>query len=265
VDHRHPVLLAASALYLVTVVAQTATADPVVGAVATVVRTLVWLVFAASYVLRVVRSRGPVAFVLSHPLQLLVLLVPGVLVALVLARAVVDAGGPARPGRRVVRRTVVTLAVVATSLVLLLAAAVLIAERGAEGALIVDYAGAVWWAFATVATVGYGDLVPVTQAGRALAVGGMLLGIGVIGTLTAGIAAHVTRLAQEPPDAEDAEDEQGDEGEGEGEGLTLVLAELRALRAEVAVLRQAAGPEGPGGPGDAPAAGAGPVPPRPPG
>jgi voltage-gated potassium channel len=36
---------------------------------------------------------------------------------------------------------------------------------------------AVWWAFTTVTTVGYGDIVPVTAAGRVVAVALMISGI----------------------------------------------------------------------------------------
>jgi len=41
---------------------------------------------------------------------------------------------------------------------------------------------ALWWSFVTLTTVGYGDLYPVTAAGRAVAVVTMLVGIGILGT-----------------------------------------------------------------------------------
>ncbi len=47
----------------------------------------------------------------------------------------------------------------------------------------------VWWAIVTVTTVGYGDYVPHTVAGRIVAVGLMLLGIGFVALLTATIAS----------------------------------------------------------------------------
>jgi voltage-gated potassium channel len=48
----------------------------------------------------------------------------------------------------------------------------------------------VWWAVVTVTTVGYGDVVPQTPAGRILATGLMLTGLGVISTLAAAVAAY---------------------------------------------------------------------------
>ena len=51
-------------------------------------------------------------------------------------------------------------------------------------------ADALWWAFVTATTVGYGDLSPTNGLGRVAAVGLMLVGIGTIGMLTGSIATY---------------------------------------------------------------------------
>jgi voltage-gated potassium channel len=48
---------------------------------------------------------------------------------------------------------------------------------------------ALWWAFATISTAGYGDKFPVTTEGRIIAAVLMTAGIGLFGTFTAYIAS----------------------------------------------------------------------------
>ena len=48
---------------------------------------------------------------------------------------------------------------------------------------------AIWWGFATITTVGYGDKYPVTLEGRIVAIILMIAGVGLFGTFTAFVAA----------------------------------------------------------------------------
>jgi len=81
----------------------------------------------------------------------------------------------------------VLIAVVVT--LLLGAWLVLLFEDKAKGSNIHDYPDALWWDIVTVTTVGYGDRFPVTKGGRVVAVILMLVGIGLIGVLTATVAS----------------------------------------------------------------------------
>lgn len=49
-----------------------------------------------------------------------------------------------------------------------------------------------WWAAATLSTVGYGDIAPKTIAGRILAVVIMIIGVGTFAIMTAAIASRTT-------------------------------------------------------------------------
>ena len=54
-----------------------------------------------------------------------------------------------------------------------------------------------WWTVATLTTVGYGDVSPVTMGGRITAAVFMLAGIGVVSFITANIAAFFVESDQE--------------------------------------------------------------------
>ena len=47
----------------------------------------------------------------------------------------------------------------------------------------------IWWALVTITTDGYGDITPVTTLGRVVASSLMLLGLGLIATITAIVSA----------------------------------------------------------------------------
>src|SRR5215831_11169135 len=67
---------------------------------------------------------------------------------------------------------------------------VLLFEENAKNSNIHNFGDALWWAIVTVTTVGYGDRYPVSAGGRGVAVVLMLIGIGLIGVLTATVASY---------------------------------------------------------------------------
>lgn len=69
------------------------------------------------------------------------------------------------------------------------AVAVLDAEQHDQAANITTIGEALWWACTTVTTVGYGDYFPVTTEGRLVAVALMIVGISLVGGVTATVAA----------------------------------------------------------------------------
>ena len=67
------------------------------------------------------------------------------------------------------------------------------AESGVNP-LVLSFSDAVWWAFATMTTVGYGDVVPVTDTGRIIAVCLMLTGGVLFLTFIALLSSAFTEL-----------------------------------------------------------------------
>jgi len=65
---------------------------------------------------------------------------------------------------------------------------VLVTERNAPDANIKTASDALWWAYVTVTTVGYGDEYPVTNSGRIVGVLLMTIGVGLFGVITGYLA-----------------------------------------------------------------------------
>ena len=76
---------------------------------------------------------------------------------------------------------------------------------------------AMWWAFTTVTTVGYGDHYPVTTEGRLVAAALMAVGVAVFGTIAGGLASWLSH----PTDGDSAHPSNYD--------LQCQIAELRDL------------------------------------
>jgi voltage-gated potassium channel len=119
---------------------------------------------------------------------------------------------------------------------------VLLFEEKTKGSNIHDYPDALWWAIVTVTTVGYGDRFPVTEGGRVVAVILMLVGIGLIGVLTATVASV---FIKEHTDANKEEFKKGHADLGQqlsviSDRLADVERRLGAAPAEVAAVDAAA-------------------------
>jgi len=56
---------------------------------------------------------------------------------------------------------------------------------------------AIWWAYVTITTVGYGDKFPVTMEGRIIAAVLMTAGVGLFGTFTAYVSSWFVVVKQE--------------------------------------------------------------------
>lgn len=64
-------------------------------------------------------------------------------------------------------------------------------EAQSPNAEITDAGQAMWWSIVTITTVGYGDLVPVTEEGRILASGLMTIGIILVSVLTSYVTSNL--------------------------------------------------------------------------
>lgn len=167
----------------------------VVADACSVVNIVLWVAFAADLAFRTWLSGRPARYLATHPFDILVVAVPmfrplRLLMLLTASKRLFRSGGLEQGAKAVSVATVLVIFVASV--------AELQAERGAPGANIETFGDALWWAVSTVTTVGYGDLYPVTVAGRLIATGLMLVGIALVGVITAAVAAwFVTQNSQE--------------------------------------------------------------------
>ena len=152
----------------------------------------VWACFAVDYVARLMLSVQKGRFVRTHKLDQLMVLLP----MLRLLRVVL-----------LLRRSLASVSTerIAGSIVSLVVVAMFVSaffmwrvEHNAPGATITTFRYAIWWAIETTTTVGYGDYTPVTAAGRIIATAVMVVGVGLIGTVSASVAAWFVKRHSKP-------------------------------------------------------------------
>ncbi|MFI9506387.1 potassium channel family protein [Nocardia sp. NPDC052566] len=202
-------------------------ASPVLDAWLTRVDVLIWVLFAGDFAVRLCLSRNRWQFVRSHPVELLIVVLPPfrplrlLRAALLLLNAL----------HRKVTRARLALFVGASSVLLLLLCSLAFfdAEYGMPDSKIHNFGDALWWSMVSVTTVGYGDVYPVTTEGRLISLILMTCGIGLIsfaiGTTTSWVMDQL-KTVEETTDRTDRE-------------IGRLIEEIRNLRAEVAALRRA--------------------------
>ena len=183
--------LTIAALAFISVYAWQVLADPgpLLGSAAAAMMWTIWAVFAFDYVVSLSLAPKRWRWFFTHFHELLIVVLP-VLRPLRLLRLVTLLSVLQRAAGSTLRGKVLLYAVGSSVLLVGVAAlAMLDVERNAPGATITTFGDALWWAVVTITTVGYGDVSPVSNPGRFIAVGIMIAGIALLGTVTAMLAA----------------------------------------------------------------------------
>lgn len=180
-----------------------------VGSAATAVYALVWAVYGADFAVRLAMAgRGNRwRFVYSHPLDLVMVLLPMLRPLRVVRIVVLLAEVFRRHAEASKRFQAVFYVVSVTGMILLVSSlAILDAERHASGTQVADFGDALWWSVVTATTVGYGDMVPQTVEGKAIAAFLMFAAIGLVGLVSGSLASwFVDRVSAAEETAERAE------------------------------------------------------------
>lgn len=217
-------LIAASALFLVAY-AWEVIAD-LQGSALTAGETVIgitWAVFLLDYAVNLVLASRRWHWFSTHLFDLAIVVLPmlrplRVLRLVTLLRVLQRTAGAALRGR-----ILIYVASAASLLVFVASLAVLDVERPAPGAHITSFGDALWWAFETVTTVGFGDFTPVTIEGRFIAVGLMIGGVALIGLVTATLASWIIERIVERDETKNA----------------ATVAHIQALEAKIDALTDA--------------------------
>ena len=158
----------------------------------------IWGLFVVDYFVRLYLAARPLALVLRHLLDFAIVTLPllrplRLLRLLVLIEVLQKAIGDAFRGSIVVYTVSGVFLLIYTA-----SLAVFDKERYLHGATINSFGKALWWSITTVTTVGYGDVYPVTNTGRVIAVLLMVGGISMVVWSPAALASWIIqRVAEE--------------------------------------------------------------------
>lgn len=114
--------------------------------------------------------------------------------------------------------TIASILILMVTLISLSSVFMLMFEGKDPNANIHTAGDAVWWAFVTISTVGYGDHYPVTFSGKVLAVLVIISGVGIFGM----ISGLITSIITEPSKIEQRKKEQ-EERHHRDDKLALLL------------------------------------------
>ena len=175
----------------------------------------VWALFAVDLAIKIAISPHRWGYIRRHWLEVLVVIVPFGR-PLRIFRIFIFGSRAWIGMRRLVN--VDFLLVYGIGLVII-AATIVTSVEGGVGASINSFADALWWAVVTITTVGYGDMVPISVAGRAVAVVLMLGGIAFFSGMTANLASFLIKGREKNTDKHE---------------ITQLMKEIEGLRQELA-------------------------------
>jgi voltage-gated potassium channel len=195
---------------------------------------LIWSIFMIEYVIKLTLAPTRRQFVRKNIPDLIVVAVP-FLRPLRIVRSVralrflrlARLGAFADKGVTKTKRSLQSKAgtyvfILAGTILVLTSVVVLDLEQGVPNASIKNFGDALWWGISTMTTVGYGDKVPVTPGGKAIAAVLMLTGVAIYGVLAATMATFFVKQADKS--GESALDEK----------LSEILVRLGSIEAALA-------------------------------
>ena len=194
-----------------------------------ILQLILWGLFAADYCIRLYLAPRRLYFITHNLMNLAIVLLPAWRIVSFLAMIHLTTN---RQYKRLSELAVKLFGYTAI-FIIMFALAIYSVESSEPGAMIRDLPTAYWWTFTTLATVGYGDVYPVTGIGRVIAVVVMLYGVGMVAVATGALASWIIEKIG------GREEQEYPATKADVDDLRQEISELRALLAREYARREA--------------------------
>ena len=186
-----------------------------------IIQMILWGLFAADYCIRLYLAPRRLYFITHNLMNLAIVLLPAWRIVSFLAMIHLTTN---RQYKRLSELAVKLFGYTAI-FIIMFALAIYSVESSEPGAMIRDLPTAYWWTFTTLATVGYGDVYPITGIGRVIAVVVMLYGVGMVAVATGALASWIIEKIG------GREEQEYPATKADVDDLRQEISELRALLA----------------------------------
>ncbi len=194
-----------------------------------ILQLILWGLFAADYCIRLYLAPRRLYFITHNLMNLAIVLLPAWRIVSFLAMIHLTTN---RQYKRLSELGVKLFGYTAI-FIIMFALAIYSVESSEPGAMIRDLPTAYWWTFTTLATVGYGDVYPITGIGRVIAVVVMLYGVGMVAVATGALASWIIEKIG------GREEQEYPATKADVDDLRQEISELRALLAREYARREA--------------------------
>ena len=194
-----------------------------------ILQLILWGLFAADYCIRLYLAPRRLYFITHNLMNLAIVLLPAWRIVSFLAMIHLTTN---RQYKRLSELAVKLFGYTAF-FIIMFALAIYSVESSEPGAMIRDLPTAYWWTFTTLATVGYGDVYPITGIGRVIAVVVMLYGVGMVAVATGALASWIIEKIG------GREEQEYPATKADVDDLHQEISELRALLAREYARREA--------------------------
>ena len=194
-----------------------------------IIQMILWGLFAADYCVRLYLAPRRLYFITHNLMNLAIVLLPAWRIVSFLAMIHLTAN---RQYKRLSELGMKLFGYTAI-FIIMFALSIYSVESSEPGAMIRDLPTAYWWTFTTLATVGYGDVYPVTGIGRVIAVIVMLYGVGLVAVATGALASWIIEKIG------GREEQEYPATKADVDDLRQEISELRALLAREYARREA--------------------------